>query len=137
MVLMQSTAKSTDRPVPIDISEPIAKITHWVVNYESGKRSFARITMLVRGKQESSQATGVGPIDALFRATEAVMRHGAKIIFYSVTNRGGGSDATAVANVSITKDEITFDGVGTGLNTIGASVLAIEDALNKLMRNFS
>ncbi|NWG31512.1 MAG: 2-isopropylmalate synthase [Rhodocyclaceae bacterium] len=99
---------------------------------ETGEAPNAELTLAVGGVEKHAQATGSGPVDAAFRAIEAVVQSGAELLLYSVNAITTGTDAQGEVTVRLAKDGRIVNGQGADTDIIVASAKAYLNALNKL-----
>ena len=93
----------------------------------------ATITMEVDGRQETREAIGDGPVDAIFKAIKAIVPHEARLPLYQVMAVTEGTDAQAEVMVRLEEDGRQVTGRGSDTDTMVASARAYVAALNKLM----
>ncbi len=93
----------------------------------------AALTLEVNGEQKTHQATGNGPIDAIFNAIMALVPHGAVLELYQVHAVTQGTDAQAEVSVRLAEDGKSVTAKGADPDTLVASARAYIAALNKLM----
>jgi 2-isopropylmalate synthase len=99
---------------------------------ETGEQPFAKIVMSEGGKERPSEARGSGPVDASFKAIEAVAKSGAELLLYSVNNITSGTDSQGEVTVRLTKNGRIVNGQGADTDIVVASAKAYINALNKL-----
>jgi len=99
---------------------------------ETGEAPSAELTLAVGGVEKRAQATGSGPVDACFRAIEAVAGSGAELLLYSVNAITTGTDAQGEVTVRLAKNGRIVNGQGADTDIIVASAKAYLNALNKL-----
>jgi len=99
---------------------------------ETGEAPSADLTLAVGGVEKRAQATGSGPVDACFRAIEAVAGSGAELLLYSVNAITTGTDAQGEVTVRLAKNGRIVNGQGADTDIIVASAKAYLNALNKL-----
>jgi len=99
---------------------------------ETGEAPSAELTLAVGGVEKRAQATGSGPVDACFRAIEAVVGSGTELLLYSVNAITTGTDAQGEVTVRLAKDGRIVNGQGADTDIIVASAKAYLNALNKL-----
>jgi 2-isopropylmalate synthase len=87
------------------------------------------------GHEQVHAAVGVGPVDAAYRAIDAVVRAPNTLIEYSVHSVTEGIDALGEVTVRISPPESqrTFGGYGAHSDVIVASVKAYLTALNRMI----
>jgi 2-isopropylmalate synthase len=93
----------------------------------------AALTLEVNGEQKTHQATGNGPIDAIFNAIMALVPHSSVLELYQVHAVTQGTDAQAEVSVRLAEDGKSVTAKGADPDTLVASARAYIAALNKLM----
>ena len=99
---------------------------------ETGVQPQARVVFTVDGKEVQGQAGGNGPVDASFKAIEALVQSGAEMQLYSVNAISGSTDAQGEVTVRLQRNGRIVNGVGADPDIIVASAKAYLSALNKL-----
>lgn len=102
---------------------------------ETGEIPRARITLSVDGVEKNAEASGSGPVDAVFKAIENLACSGADLLLYSVNSITTGTDAQGEVTVRLSKDGRIVNGQGADTDIIVASAKAYLNALNKLHAN--
>ncbi len=92
----------------------------------------AELTMTVGGKEHFVDATGDGPVDAVFNAVKMLYPHGARLDLYQVQAVTEGTDAQATVSVRISKEGKVFTGQSADTDTVVASAKAYVNALNRM-----
>jgi 2-isopropylmalate synthase len=93
----------------------------------------ATITLDIEGKEETREATGDGPVDAIFKAIKAIVPHEAKLPLYQVMAVTEGTDAQAEVLVRLEQGDNLVTGRGADTDTMVASAKAYVSALNKFL----
>ncbi len=93
----------------------------------------ATLTLEIDGKSVTKQATGNGPIDAIFNAIHALAPHTATLEHFQVHAVTEGTDAQAEVSVRLAEDGKTVNAKGADPDTLVAAARAYIAALNKLM----
>ncbi|BDV35665.1 2-isopropylmalate synthase [Methylocystis iwaonis] len=93
----------------------------------------AALTLDIDGDKVTHQATGNGPVDAIFNAIKALAPHEATLELYQVHAVTEGTDAQAEVSVRLTEEGKSVTGRGADPDTLVASARAYVSALNKLM----
>jgi 2-isopropylmalate synthase len=93
----------------------------------------AFLTVTVEGEEKSAQATGDGPVDAVFNAIHAVMPHDAILRLFQVHAVTEGTDAQAQVSVRLEEDGRIATGQAADTDTLTASAKAYVNALNNLL----
>jgi 2-isopropylmalate synthase len=92
----------------------------------------ATLVLDVDGKQLTTQASGNGPVDAIFNAIKRLVPHQAKLALYQVHAVTEGTDAQAEVSVRLEEDGKSVMARGADPDTLVASAKAYVSALNKL-----
>jgi len=100
---------------------------------ETGTKPHASVALSVGGAQNSAGADGSGPVDASFRAIEAVVGSGAQLLLYSVNNITSGTDSQGEVTVRLEKAGRIVNGHGADTDIVVASAKAYLNALSKLV----
>jgi 2-isopropylmalate synthase len=93
----------------------------------------AALTLDIDGVHVTHQATGNGPVDAIFNAILALVPHSAVLELYQVHAVTKGTDAQAEVSVRLAEDGKTVTAKGADPDTLVASARAYIASLNKLM----
>ncbi len=100
---------------------------------ESGtKKPKAVIVVKAKGKKVKMEGTGVGPVDATFRALKKIAKFTGSLEKYTVNAITGETDAQGEVMVELKDDGRTVRGVGSHTDIIVASARAFIAALNRL-----
>jgi 2-isopropylmalate synthase len=108
------------------------KMVSLIAHSETGEQPYARIVVTEDGKERRAEAHGSGPVDASFKAIEALAHSGAVLLLYSVNNITTGTDSQGEVTVRLTKDGRIVNGQGADTDIVVASAKAYVNALNKL-----
>ena len=103
-----------------------------MVHCETGEVPFARIVISDNGVEMRAESQGSGPVDATFRAIEALLASETKLQLFSVNNITSGTDAQGEVTVRLQKSERIVNGHGADTDIVVASAKAYLSALNKL-----
>jgi 2-isopropylmalate synthase len=93
----------------------------------------ADITLTIDGKDHQTTAQGDGPVDATFRAINALFPHNASLQLYQVHAVTEGTDAQATVSVRLEEDGRIVTGQSADTDTVVASAKAYVSALNNLL----
>ena len=85
------------------------------------------------GSVREEQATGEGPVDALYRALDHAVDAPHALVDYSIRSISEGADAQGEVEVTIRYGENQFAGTARNTDVIRASAEAYVDALNRLV----
>ena len=108
------------------------KFVSLTAHSETGELPYAKIVIAENGSERPSEAQGSGPVDASFKAIEAIVRSGAELLLYSVNNITTGTDSQGEVTVRLAKDGRIVNGQGADTDIVVASAKAYINALNKL-----
>jgi 2-isopropylmalate synthase len=100
---------------------------------ETGVKPFATLSVSINGEQSAAGAEGSGPVDASFKAIEAIVNSGAQLQLYSVNNITSGTDSQGEVTVRLEKAGRIVNGNGADTDIVIASAKAYLNALNKLI----
>ncbi len=108
------------------------KLVSLKVCSETGEIPHARVVILEGGAERQAESDGSGPVDASFKALEAIVASGAELQLYSVNNITSGTDAQGEVTVRLAKAGRIVNGQGADTDIVVASAKAYVHALNKL-----
>jgi len=108
------------------------KLVSLKVCSETGEIPHARIVLTEEGAEKQAEADGGGPVDASFKAIEAIVCSGTELQLYSVNNITSGTDAQGEVTVRLQKGGRIVNGQGADTDIVVASAKAYIHALNKL-----
>ena len=101
---------------------------------ETGEVPDATVTLWIDGEEQQSSAAGSGPVDAAFKAIEAVVNSHTELQLYSVNNITSGTDSQGEVTVRLQRDGHIVNGQGADTDIVIASAKAYVNALNKIIR---
>jgi 2-isopropylmalate synthase, bacterial type len=93
----------------------------------------AFLTVTIEGVEKSANATGDGPVDAVFNAIHEVYPHTAVLRLFQVHAVTEGTDAQAQVSVRLEEDGHIATGQAADTDTLTASAKAYVNALNNLV----
>lgn len=108
------------------------KLVYSRVASETGEQPVAQLTLLAGGKEQRATCSGGGPVDATFKAIEAIAASGTELLLYSVNNITTGTDAQGEVTVRLSRGGRVVNGMGSDTDIVIASIKAYLNALNKL-----
>ncbi|MEM0906245.1 MAG: 2-isopropylmalate synthase [Pseudomonadota bacterium] len=109
-----------------------ARVISLTVIAGTGGPQKAILVMDVAGKHITEEATGSGPVDAVFNAVKKIMPHEARLSLYQVNAVTEGTDAQAEVSVRLEHNGRIESGRGADVDTLVASAKAYVAAVNKL-----
>jgi len=99
---------------------------------EIGETPLASVTLNIHGEEKMAEASGSGPVDATFRAIEAIIASNAQLQLYSVNNITSGTDAQGEVTVRMERGGRIVNGQGADTDIVIASAKAYLNAVDKL-----
>ena len=108
------------------------KLVSMMAHSETGETPTARVVLAEEGEEHKAEAQGSGPVDATFKAIEALASSGAELTLYSVNNITNGTDSQGEVTVRLRKNGRIVNGAGADTDIVVASAKAYINALNKL-----
>lgn len=107
------------------------KLISMKVVCQTGQIPESEIVLQHHGKEKKAHSKGDGPVDACYKAIEAIVQSGARVTHYGIQSVTGGKDAQGEVVVKLVVDGHEVTGHGTSTDIIEASVKAYLFALNK------
>jgi 2-isopropylmalate synthase len=99
---------------------------------ETGTVPHARVAMRAGEAELHAEASGDGPVDAVFKAIERMASSSAQLQLFSVNAITTGTDAQGEVTVRLEREGRIVNGNGADTDIIVASAKAYINALNKL-----
>ena len=99
---------------------------------ETGEEPRAQIVFSVDGVEKRAEASGSGPVDAIFKAIESVAQSGATLQIYSVNAVTHGTESQGETTVRLSKNGKVVNGQGADTDVLVATAKAYLSALSKL-----
>ena len=99
---------------------------------ETGEEPRAQIVFSVDGVEKRAEASGSGPVDAIFKAIESVAQSGAILQIYSVNAVTHGTESQGETTVRLSKNGKVVNGQGADTDILVATAKAYLSALSKL-----
>ncbi|MFC1773740.1 2-isopropylmalate synthase [Pseudomonadota bacterium] len=118
----------------LDAVDEQFKLVSLRVCSETGETPNADLTLNINGEERHASAAGGGPVDAAFKAIEAIVNSGTELQLYSVNNITSGTDAQGEVTVRLEKGGHIVNGQGSDTDIVIASARAYVNALNKIIR---
>ena len=128
-----------DRDLEIIISEEIYVVpeTYSIDSIEvsSGthKPPSAKVKLIYAGRPAEMTETGVGQVDAVYRAIDKITKIKTSLVDYSIQAITGGTDAQGEVTVRIKENDHIYVGHGASMDIIMASAKAYLAAINRLL----
>ncbi len=111
------------------------KLSSISVTSQTGETPVAKVVLMVDDEEQSAEAAGSGPVDAAFKAIEAIADSGAALQIYSVNAVTEGTDSQGEVTVRLESGGRIVNGLGADTDIIIASAKAYVHALNMLDAN--
>ncbi len=117
----------------IDAENERLKLVALKASSETGERAEARVTLRLDNEEFKAKEKGAGPVDAVFKAIEMIIKSEAELQLYSVNNITTGTDSQGEVTVRLMKGGMIVNGQGADTDIVIASAKAYINALNKIM----
>ncbi|MFP4466650.1 MAG: 2-isopropylmalate synthase [Candidatus Goldiibacteriota bacterium] len=109
----------------------------WALDYiysATGNSMVPTATVILEkdGRKHQDAAAGDGPVDAVYKAINEIVKMNARLVDYQLKAITKGREAQGEVMVRIAKGEREMNGRGTSTDIIEASARAYLDAVNKL-----
>ncbi|QMT41451.1 2-isopropylmalate synthase [Neisseria shayeganii] len=101
------------------------------ITTETGEEPRAEVVFSMHGEEKHAQATGSGPVDAIFKAIESVAQSGAQLQLYSVNAVTAGTESQGETSVRLLRDGRVVNGQGADTDILVATAKAYLSALSK------
>ena len=109
------------------------KLVSLKVCSETGEIPHADVTLWLDGEERQVSCSGSGPVDASFKAIEALVNSGTELELYSVSNITSGTDSQGEVTVRLKLDGRIVNGQGADTDIVIASAKAYVNAVNKII----
>jgi 2-isopropylmalate synthase len=114
-------------------ARPAYQLAHLSVQIDTDDEANASVRLKrYDGSVREEQATGGGPVDALYRALDHAVDQPHTLVDYALRSISEGADAQGEVEVTVRYGENTFAGTARNTDVIRASADAYLDALNRL-----
>ena len=128
-----------DEDLHVLVSDEMSNLTHDRYKFisqrivtETGELPRAEIVFSTDGEEQHAEATGSGPVDAIFKAIESVVQSGAELQIYSVNAVTFGTESQGETGVRLARNGRVANGQGADTDILAATAKAYLSALNKL-----
>ena len=111
------------------------KLVSLKVCSETGETPHANVTLWLDGEEKQVSCSGSGPVDAAFKAIEALVNSGTELQLYSVNNITSGTDSQGEVTVRLKLDSRIVNGQGADTDIVIASAKAYVNAVNKIKQS--
>ncbi len=118
----------------LDAVDEQFKLVSLRVCSETGETPNADLTLNINGEECQASAEGSGPVDAAFKAIEAIVHSGTELQLYSVNNITSGTDSQGEVTVRLERGGHIVNGQGADTDIVIASARAYVNALNKIIK---
>jgi len=118
----------TDSKIPDAVEK--FKLVCMSVCSETGITPKASVTLMVEGEEQTASAEGGGPVDATYKAIEAIAGSGVNLQLYSVNAITSGTDSQGEVTVRLDLGGRIVNGIGADTDIVIASAKAYINALN-------
>ncbi|MCX5748705.1 MAG: 2-isopropylmalate synthase [Candidatus Saganbacteria bacterium] len=93
----------------------------------------AEVSLMYKGKACKVKGFGDGPVDAVYKVIDKIVKRPVKLVDYIIQAITGGTDAMGEVMVRIKEKEQIFSGHGSDTDIIIASAKAYINAINKMV----
>jgi 2-isopropylmalate synthase len=102
------------------------------INVHSNSDSIASATvgLIINGKKITEAATGVGPVDAAYRAMSNITEKAIEVVDYHLSAKGKGANALGQVDITAQYNSNSYHGAGLATDIVEASVRAYIHVLN-------
>lgn len=108
------------------------KLLRLEASSKTGEKPWAGLTINIDGQAVTTESEGSGPVDAAYKAIEAVAKSNADLLLYSVNAITQGTDSQGEVTVRLERNGHIVNGVGSDTDIVMASVKSYLHALNLL-----
>ena len=112
---------------------PTYVLESYVINCGNIITATAHLKLLRQGKALQGIAIGDGPVDAAFLAIEQIVGHHYELDDFQIQAVTEGREAMGSTLVRLRSNGKLYSGKGISTDTVGASILAYLNALNKIL----
>jgi 2-isopropylmalate synthase len=129
----------SDRDLEIIVAEEVYVVpeTYTIesIDVKSGTHlsPSATVELVYKGEKIKQTAVGAGPVDAVFKAIDALTKKKINLVDFTIQAITGGTDAQGEVTVRIKQADHIFVGHGTSTDIIIASAKAYLAAINRLI----
>ena len=100
------------------------------VSCGTNKTSLAEVSLTSSGHVHTNQASGLGPINASFKAIKQVIKKSITLTDYKISSKGRGSDSIGQVDITILFEGQPYHGRFVGNDIVEASCRAFLQAIN-------
>jgi len=93
----------------------------------------AKVALSYNGKTKKGESEGSGPIDAVYRTIDKIVKTKIELVDFTIQAITGGTDALGEVTVRIKGKNNVYSGHGSDMDIIVASAKAYINAINKLI----
>ena len=131
-VVSDADIEALARGLETQVEERV-KLDRFVINSGNTITSTSTVRLLFNGKAVERVAVGSGPIDASFKAINAILGLDLKLEAFTLSAVTEDADAQGEANVKVRRGERVFNGHGLSTDIVEGSVRAYLAAINVLL----
>ncbi len=116
----------------IRVVKPVWQLVEFSVNSGTKIKPEAVVVLNKKSKKFTGKSSGDGPVDAVFKAIDKIVRKSAKLEDFRLDAVTSGKDALGHASLKLTVKGKIVGGRGSSTDIIEAAIRAYLDAVNKL-----
>ena len=117
----------------IEAENERVKLVSLKVCSETGETPAADVVLSIDGEECAVSAEGSGPVDAAYKAIEALVNTGSLLLLYSVNAITSGTDSQGEVTVRLERGGRIVNGQGADTDIVIASAKAYINGCNKLL----
>jgi 2-isopropylmalate synthase len=102
------------------------------VKYASNGSIKSEVVLKVKGKEVIGKSSGNGPVDAVLKAIESIVKPEVDLEEFLIQAMTAGSDDVAKVHMRVIKEDKPYYGFSSNTDIVLASAQAFVDALNKM-----
>jgi 2-isopropylmalate synthase len=109
------------------------RLTQFEVHSKTGKKPHAIVSLVDdKGIEHRGESEGSGPVDAILKAVDSVVKTGAELELFAVSNITSGTESQGEVTIRLRLDGRTVNGVGADTDIVVASAKAYLNAWARL-----
>jgi len=119
----------------VKVFKPVWSLVDLVTTSGAKIKPRVEVTLKTKGKQQKKTSSGDGPVDACYKAIDAITGMKGKLLDYAIQSVTQGKDALGEVSIKVKIGDKIVIARGTSTDIIVASAKAYINAINKTMQN--
>ena len=101
----------------------------------TGSKPKASVKILVEGKEKKAEGAGTGPVDAVYKAIDKIVKVKTELVEFSMNavTEGINAQAEVLVRIRSKKDNCLYSGRGAHTDIVVGSAKAYLNGLNKII----